>query len=63
MHEAVRGRVIDDVQVVGSAVAAIEASGAATTPAVQRALDELRQLKKRKEDSLESPPTGEPRAS
>ena len=63
MHEAVRGRVISDVQVVGSAVAAIEASGAATTPAVQRALDELRQLKKRKEDSLEAPGTGEPRAS
>ena len=63
MHEAVRERVIDDVKVVASAVAAIETSGAAGTPGVQRALDELRQLKKRKEESLEAPNTGEPRPS
>src|SRR5215471_9312195 len=50
MHEAVRERVIEDVKVMGSAVAAIETSGAAGTPAVQRALDELRQLKKRKDE-------------
>ncbi|HLK92853.1 MAG TPA: hypothetical protein VKZ18_23370 [Polyangia bacterium] len=62
MHEAVRARVIEDVNVVGAAVAALETSGAASTPAVQRALDELRQLKKRKEDSLEAPNTGDPRA-
>ena len=61
MHEAVRERVVEDVKIVGGAVAAIEGSGAAGTPAVQRALDELRQLKKRKEDSLEAPGTGEPR--
>jgi hypothetical protein len=61
MHEAVRERVIEDVKVVGDAVAAIEASGAAGTPAVQRALDELRQLKKNKEESLEAPNTGEAR--
>lgn len=61
MHEAVRGRVVADVKVVGDAVAAIEGSGAAGTPAVQRALDELRQLKKRKEESLEAPGTGEAR--
>jgi hypothetical protein len=61
MHEAVRERVIADVKAVGSAVAAIEGSGVAGTPAVQRALDELRQLKERKEESLEAPGTGEPR--
>jgi hypothetical protein len=61
MHEAVRERVIEDVKVMGSALTAIEGSAAAGTPAVQRALDELRQLKKRKEDSLEAPGTGEPR--
>jgi hypothetical protein len=55
MHEAVRERVIDDVKIVGAAVAAIEASPASSTPEVQRALDELRQLKKRKEESLEVP--------
>ena len=59
MHEAVRARVVEDVNVVGAAVAAIETSGAASTPAVQRALDELRQLKKRKEESLEAPITGD----
>jgi hypothetical protein len=62
MHEAVRERVVEDVKIMGSAVAAIETSGAAGTPAVQRALDELRQLKKRKEESLEGPPSGEPKA-
>ena len=63
MHEAVRERVVEDVKVVGSAVAALETSAGATTPAVQRALDELRQLKKRKEESLEAPASGEPQAS
>ena len=66
MHEAVRERVLDDVKIMGSAVAAIETSGAAGTPAVQRALDELRQLKKSKEESLAGPVgpvTGEPKAS
>ncbi|HVV52059.1 MAG TPA: hypothetical protein VHO06_20495, partial [Polyangia bacterium] len=62
MHEAVRQRVVADVKALGDALAGIEASGAAT-PAVQKALDGLRQLKKQKEESLEAPPSGEPRAS
>ena len=63
MHEAVRERVVEDVKIMGSAVAVLETSAAAGTPAVQKALDELRQLKKRKEESLQAPATGEPRAS
>jgi nitrogen fixation/metabolism regulation signal transduction histidine kinase len=54
MHEAVRERVLQDVRVLGEAVAAIESSADGRTPAVQGALDELRQLRKRKEDSLEA---------
>jgi hypothetical protein len=54
MHVAVRDRVVEDVRVLGEAVAAIESSADGRTPAVQRALDELRQLRKRKEDSLEA---------
>ena len=59
MHQAVRERVVEDVRIVGNAVAAIEASAEARSPAVQSALDELRQLRKRKEESLETPPGGE----
>lgn len=53
MHQSVRDRVVEDVRVLSDAVSAIEASADGRTPAVQRALDELRQLRKRKEDSLE----------
>jgi hypothetical protein len=63
MHQAVRERVVDDVRIVGNAVAAIEASTEARSPAVQSALDELRQLRKRKEDSLETPPDVPPPAA
>jgi hypothetical protein len=56
MHQAVRGRVEDDVRVLGSAVSALESSVDARQPAVQRALDELRQLRKTKEESLEGQP-------
>lgn len=54
MHQAVRDRVAEDVKVLGDAVTAIEATSEGKTPAVQRALDELRQLRKRKEDSLDT---------
>ena len=56
MHQAVRGRVEDDVRVLGNAVSALESAVDARQPAVQRALDELRQLRKAKEESLEGPP-------
>jgi hypothetical protein len=56
MHQAVRERVVDDVRVLGSIVAVMEAAGSeARAPSVQRALEELRQLRKQKEDSLEIP--------
>jgi hypothetical protein len=54
MHQAMRERTEDDVRVIGNAVAALEA-GDARAPDAQRALDELRQLRKRKEESLEAP--------
>ena len=55
MHQAIRGRVEDDVRVLGEAVAALETAAGAQSPGVQRALDELQKLRKRKEDSLEAP--------
>jgi hypothetical protein len=43
------------VRILGSIVAAMEAGSEARAPSVQRALEELRQLRKQKEDSLEIP--------
>jgi nitrogen fixation/metabolism regulation signal transduction histidine kinase len=57
MHQALRDRVVEDVRVLGDAIASIEASADARTPAVQRALNELHELRKRKEESLDT--TGE----
>ena len=56
MHQAIRGRVEDDVRVLEGALTAIEATPEGRAQSLQRALDELRQLRKRKEDSLEAPP-------
>jgi hypothetical protein len=56
MHQAIRGRVEDDVRVLEGALTAIEATPEGRAPNLQHALDELRQLRKRKEDSLEAPP-------
>ena len=56
MHQAVRGRVEDDVRVLEEALTAIEATPEGSAQSLQHALDELRQLRKRKEDSLEAPP-------
>jgi len=56
MHQAVRGRVEDDVRVLEGALASIEATPEGKSPGLQRALDDLRKLQKRKEDSLEAPP-------
>lgn len=50
MHLALRAKVEDDVRLLGEAVAALEAGG----PATQKAVDDLRDLKRRKEESLES---------
>ena len=51
MHQALRGRTEDEVRVLANALAALEAGGAGT----QRALEDLRQLHQRKQDSLEAP--------
>jgi len=56
MHNAIRGRVEEDVRVLENALAALESAGQASAPTMQRALEDLRALCKRKEDSLEAPP-------
>ncbi|MEP6653995.1 MAG: hypothetical protein ABJA82_11580 [Myxococcales bacterium] len=50
MHLALRAKVAEDVRLLGDAVAALETGG----PAAQKALEDLRQLKRHKEESLES---------
>src|SRR5215471_3143178 len=56
MHNAIRGRTEEDVRVMENALAALEGSPDMRSPTVQRALEDLRALCKRKEDSLEAPP-------
>ncbi len=56
MHLAVRGRVEDDVRVLGAVVSALETGADARQPAVARALEDLRSLRKAKEESLEGQP-------
>jgi hypothetical protein len=56
MHQALRGRVEEDVRVLTDAVSVLEAAPDVTpdrTSPLQRTLEELRQLRKRKEESLE----------
>ena len=55
MHQAMRERVEEDVRVIGSALATLESSPDARSPGVQRAIEDLRQLRRRKEESLETP--------
>jgi len=57
MHQALRGRIEEDVRVLGNAVAVLEAAPEVTrdpSSSVQRTLEDLRQLRKRKEESLET---------
>jgi hypothetical protein len=56
MHQALRARVEEDVRVLGDAVSALEAApeiARGQSAPLQRTLEELRQLRKRKEESLE----------
>jgi len=53
MHQSLRERTEDDVRTLGEAMAVLE-SAAGTSPASQKALDDLRQLRRRKEESLEA---------
>jgi hypothetical protein len=55
MHQAVRSRAEDDVRVIGNALSVLETSPDARSPNMQRAIDQLRDLRKRKEESLERP--------
>ena len=50
MHQALREKVEEDVRLLGDAVAALESGG----PVGQKALEDLRQLRRRKEESLEN---------
>jgi len=56
MHQAIRGRTEEDVRVLESALAALEGGQHGRSPTVDQAIADLRQLCKRKEDSLEAPP-------
>jgi hypothetical protein len=55
MHQAVRSRAEDDVRVIGNALSVLETSPDARSPNMQRAIEQLRDLRKRKEESLEKP--------
>jgi methyl-accepting chemotaxis protein len=52
MYEALRTRVAADVQTLGNAITALEASGP-KSPQVQEAVSELREMRRQKEQSLE----------
>jgi hypothetical protein len=55
MHVSLRARAEDDVRVLGNVVSALETASDARSPALARALEDLRELRKRKEESLEKP--------
>src|SRR4029078_3896938 len=57
MHQAIRAGVEEDVRVMDGALTSIEATPEGKSPAMQRAIEELRQLRNREEDSLEAPPS------
>jgi hypothetical protein len=57
MHQALREKVGEDVKILGEAITALESGG----PTGQKALEDLRQLRRRKEESLES--SGDPTLS
>jgi hypothetical protein len=52
MYEALRTRVAGDVQALGNAITALEAINP-KQPGMQEALNELRELRRQKEQSLE----------
>jgi hypothetical protein len=55
MHQALRQRTEDEARVLAEVIAALEAGGA---PAAQKALEDLRELRRRKDESLEATPSG-----
>jgi hypothetical protein len=57
MHQALRARIEEDVRLLGTAVSLLEAAPELPrdpSSSLQRSLEELRQLRKRKEESLET---------
>jgi hypothetical protein len=54
MHQALRQRTEDEARLLGDAIGALETGGGA---GAQKALEELRQLRRRKDESLESTPS------
>jgi len=55
MHQALRARVTEDTRVLTDALAALEGSSVANAgPAAQKAMEDVRQLKRAKEESLET---------
>ena len=62
MHQALRARVEEDVRVLTNAVSVLEAAPATTrdrASPLEQTIEELRQLRKRKEESLEGGAAGE----
>jgi hypothetical protein len=55
MHSSLRARAEDDVRILGNVVTVLETAPDARSPALARALEDLRDLRKRKEESLEKP--------
>lgn len=55
MHQSLRARAEDDVRIIGNVVSVLETAPDSRSPALARALDDLRDLRKRKEESLEKP--------
>jgi hypothetical protein len=54
MHQSIRERTEDDVRLLGSAIAVLETSSEGRAPPSEQVIEELRQLRKRKEESLET---------
>jgi hypothetical protein len=54
MHQAIRERTEEDVRALGNAIAALEGSPS-RAPSAEATLEELRELRKKKELSLETP--------
>jgi hypothetical protein len=55
MHSSLRARAEDDVRIIANVVSVLETAPDTRSPALARALDDLRDLRKRKEESLEKP--------
>jgi hypothetical protein len=55
MHQAIRERTEEDVRIISNTIQSLESTPEGRAPAMDRAIDELRQLRKRKEESLEAP--------